>query len=211
MNPYQETIRTFDKHAMGYQQKYMDVGHYSEGLNFLTDSLMPSASILELGCGPGNVSRYLLQRRSDFVLKGTDASPEMVSLARKNNPVANFEVMDARAIDQLETTFDSIVCAFVLPYLSAEDVQKLILDAFNLLDEAGMIYLSTMEDEYEKSGYRFSADGKDRCYMYFYKAEEFCLWLENAGFKIAYLKRQPFPPEGEQTATDLIIIASKNR
>jgi hypothetical protein len=66
-----------------------------------------------------------------------------------------------------------------------------------------------MEDEYSKSGYQVSSDGKDRCFQYFHSADDLQLRLEKSGFELIYEKRQVFPPEGVVLATDLIIIARK--
>ncbi|MFZ4544600.1 MAG: class I SAM-dependent DNA methyltransferase [Saprospiraceae bacterium] len=209
MDNYQETINTFDKHASGYQEKYMDVSHYGDSLDYLLNLLAPNPSILEIGCGPGNVTRYLLNKRDDLHILGTDMAPKMVELASANNPEARFLLMDAREIDKTKGKFDAVLSAFILPYLSREDVDKLFSDMAALLNERGILYISTMEDEYSKSGYQVSSDGKDRCFQYFHSADDLQSRLEKSGFELIYQKRQVFPPEGVVLATDLIIIARK--
>lgn len=209
MDPYLETISTFDRQASAYQQKYMNVAHYADGLNYLLSGLGKDAAVLEIGCGPGNVTRYLLDKRTDLKVTAVDAAAGMLALARENVPTADFLLMDAREIGQINNKFDAIVCAFILPYLSEKDVELLMRHCNNLLNSGGLLYLSTMEDNYSRSGYQFSSDGKNRCYMYFYTADDLQKKLLNSGFTVRFLKRQPFPPEGVASATDLIIVASK--
>src|SRR5690606_11871580 len=113
-----------------------------------------SAKILEIGCGPGNITKYLLFKRPDFNIYGIDIAPKMIALAKSNNPTANFNIMDARQISSLKTKFDGIVCGFCLPYLSNTDCEKLIFDSFNLLNNNGLIYISFAEGDPDTSGFQ---------------------------------------------------------
>jgi len=130
----------------------------------------------------------------------------MVELAKVNNPNAKFEVMDSREIDQVKQKFDAIMCGFCFPYLSKDDVAKLIKDSAKLLNSQGYIYLSTMEDDYEKSGFQTSSTG-DQAYMYYHQADFIVNTLEQNGFEVMILRRKEFPAELGAAATDLFIIA----
>ena len=74
------------------------------------------ATILEIGCGPGNITKYLLSKRPDFNIFGIDIAPNMIELSKINNPKANFAVMDSRNISTIETKYDAMVCGFCLLY-----------------------------------------------------------------------------------------------
>jgi trans-aconitate methyltransferase len=56
------------------------------------------ADILELACGPGNITQYIISKRSDFKILGTDLAPNMIELAKINNPSAQFQLLDSRDI-----------------------------------------------------------------------------------------------------------------
>lgn len=160
----------FNTYALEYQDKYMDVGLYGDSFDYFCDQLKIGADILDVACGPGNISRYLLNRRPDFRLLGIDLAPKMIELAQNNNPEAVFKVMDGRNIGQLEQKFDAILCGFCLPYLSGAESLKLIQDASNLLNEGGVFYISTMEGDYSTSGLQKNSKG-DMLYQYFYEAD----------------------------------------
>src|SRR5690606_1929583 len=97
MNPNQETFDTWNKVAEIYQDKFMDMDFYNESYDFFCDSIPKSnAKLLEIGCGPGNITRYLLSKRADFEIFGIDIAPNMIELAKQNNPTAKFEIMDTR-------------------------------------------------------------------------------------------------------------------
>jgi trans-aconitate methyltransferase len=136
MDKYEVTIKTWDLLAQKYQDGFMDLNLYDESYDVFCELLeKKSASILELGCGPGNITKYLLNKRPHYKIHATDAAPSMIALARKNNPTATFEVIDTRNISELKNKYDAIVCGFCLPYLSETDCIKLIEDSFQLLNE----------------------------------------------------------------------------
>ena len=115
-------VDVFDKLANLYQAKFMDVSLYHDTFDMFCNNITKqNADVLELACGPGNITHYLLSKRSDFKLLGTDLAPNMIELAKINNPSAQFQLLDSRDIRKLNKTYDAIMCGFILPYLSKED------------------------------------------------------------------------------------------
>src|SRR5688572_20967975 len=139
MNRYQTTFQTWNKIAGIYQDKFMDLDLYNDTYDAFCNLIgKPNAAIFEIGCGPGNITKYLLTKRPDFKIEAIDVAPNMIELAKENNPTADFNVMDCREIDTLTKTYDGIICGFCLPYLSKDDVAKLIQDSANLLSGGGI-------------------------------------------------------------------------
>lgn len=172
MDRYKETFNTWNEVAHLYEENFMELDCYNSTYNFVCDSIVKNkARILDVGCGPGNISKYLLSKRPDFDVFGIDIAPNMIELAKKNNPTANFAIMDIRLIHKLKTFYDGIVCGFCMPYLSESDCTKLIADCYNLLNKNGLIYLSFVEGETGRSGYQTGNNGY-RCYFYYYPEEQ---------------------------------------
>ncbi|PZO23708.1 MAG: class I SAM-dependent methyltransferase [Flavobacteriaceae bacterium] len=187
----------------------MDVGLYADSLNLFCDNITkPNASILEIACGPGNVTKYLLGKRPDFKILGTDLAPKMIELAKANNPSATFRLMDCRDLDKVSKTYDGIVCAFCLPYLSKEETQKLIADAYHKLEQDGLLFISTMEDNYETSGWEKGSSG-DAIYMHYYPADFLLTALQTNGFTIIDEGRKKYDGPKKVPVTDLLLIARK--
>jgi ubiquinone/menaquinone biosynthesis C-methylase UbiE len=204
-------VEIFNKHAKGYQDKYMDVNLYGDTFDFFCDNIKKdNAEILEIACGPGNITKYLLEKRPDFKLLGIDLSPNMIDLAKINNPTAEFQIMDCRNINMLNKKYNAIMCGFCLPYLSKQEVGKLISDAANLLEPKGLFYLSTMEDDYSKSGFQKGSSG-DEIFMHYYEADYLVSTLKKNHFKMTHLDRKIYPSQDGTTTTDLILIAEKIR
>lgn len=211
-NRYQSVLETFDKVAAAYQEKFMDLDSYNDGFDLFCSLLeKPGARILELGCGPGNITRYLLAQRPDFQIEGIDIAPNMIELARQNNPSARFNIMDVREIDRLSGPFDGIMCGFCTPYLSKEECFKLIKDAATLLPAGGAFYCSTMEDDYEKSDFVTSSNGEHTMFTYFHQADYLQEQLETEGFEVVSFKRQEYIKDNGARFTDMIFIARKRQ
>lgn len=202
-------VGIFNKYADKYQDKFMNVDLYKASLDVFCRHLTSKrATILELACGPGNITQYLLSQNPELKILGTDLSPNMIRLAQKNNPEATFQILDSRRMLSLAKTFDGLMCGFLLPYLSKEEVLQLIKDATILLNENGVIYISTMEDDYGKSGFEKGSAG-DEIFMYYHEAEYLIDYLENNGFEVLDIERKIYTPEGKNMVTDLLITAKK--
>lgn len=182
MDKYKETFETWNKVAALYQEKFMHLDIYNESYDAFCDLLPANASVLEIGCGPGNITQYLLSKRNDLKITGIDIAPNMIKLAKKNNPSAEFHVMDSRNIHEFKTTFDGIICGFCLPYLSPEDVSKLIVGCYNLLTVDGVLYLSFVEGDANKSGFMTASTG-DRTYFYYHEITTIKKQLNDSNFE----------------------------
>ncbi|SHJ58132.1 Methyltransferase domain-containing protein [Hymenobacter daecheongensis DSM 21074] len=208
MDPSQLAAATFDRCAPEYQTKYMNVEQYAEGLQRLCSHLPAQARVLELGCGPGNLTQYLLRWQPQYRILGIDVAPKMLALAAANNPGAEFHLLDCRSISQLTSRFDAVVGGFCLPYLSKPEAQQLIADSASLLEPGGMLYLSTMEDDYMKSGMQTSSAGHS-LYIHYHQADYLLAALATHGFSLLHCQRQPFPDAENPSATDLILLAQR--
>ncbi len=177
-----ETFDTWNKMAELYESKFMDLDLYNDTYDFVCQSLPnKNAKILDVGCGPGNIARYLLSKRPDFKLVGLDVAPKMIELAKKNNPSADFKVMDVRNMHELETNFDGIINGFCLPYLSEKESFDFIRNSYDVLNENGWVYISFVEGDPSRSDYKTGSSG-DRVYFYFHQIETIQNQLKESGF-----------------------------
>lgn len=210
MNNIKRPQELFDIYASHYETKFMDLSLYHDTFDIFCDSIQKeNAEILELACGPGNVTNYMLKKRPDFRILGTDLAPKMLELARKNNPTAVFTLMDCREIGQLDLQYDAVLFAFGLPYISKDEAIQFILDASKILRQGGVIYLSTMEDDYTKSGLKPSSDGKYKTYIHYHEAAYLTASLKENGFDIIDLQRKDYPEKDGNMTKDLVIVAVK--
>ena len=202
-------IEVFDKCAALYAERFMEFELYNDTFNAFSNNITTkNARILDVACGPGNITRYLLRQRPDFEVLGIDLAPNMVALAGAHNPTAEFQIMDARHIGTLKQQFDGVMCGFCLPYLSKEETTQFIADAAQLLQPGGILYLSTMEGDYWASGFKKASTG-DEVYMYYHNADELVPVLALHGFTVLELWRKDFPGADGSTTVDLVVLARR--
>ncbi len=167
--------------------------------------------ILELACGPGNITGYLRQKFQDSEIVAIDLAPRMIDIAKRMVSRVDFRVMDVREITTLNVQFDSIMCSFCLPFLSKEDTSRLISDCSKMLESKGLLYISTMEGDESKAGFESTSfSGDSKVYFNYYKQTDLERALSNNGFSIEYNIHQDYLELNGNTTIDLIMIAKKN-
>ena len=210
MNKYQKTFSTWDKLAQIYQDKFMEFALYNDTYDTFLMSInnYSSAKVLEVGCGPGNISKYLLSKNPELQITAIDASKNMIELAKINNPTVQCIEMDARKINKLTDQYDAVICGFCMPYLSQSDVIDLISNCKNRLINAGTLYLSFVEGDDSKSGYQVGSSG-DKMYFYYHPLDVLQETLKAHCFKTEHLIHKQYTKADNTVEIHTIIIASK--
>lgn len=209
MDAHNETAATWNKVASLYQDKFMQLDLYNESYNYVCELLKEKSTVLDIGCGPGNITQYLLTKRPDLQIFGIDFAPSMIALASTNNPAADFAVMDCRRISELTQTFNAIFCGFCLPYLSTDECARLIADAADLLAENGFVYLSFVEGEATQSGFQVSSTG-DRMYFYYHSLQQMISLLSVNGFNALFTFKVEYQKSKTEIDTHTILIAERS-
>ena len=203
-------VDVFNASAANYQDKFMDVSMYHNSFDIFCNSITKQdAAVLELACGPGNITQYLLKQRPKYKILGADLAPNMLELAKANNPGAEFSLMDCRDIISLQKKYDAVICGFCLPYLDKEEAIQLISDASKILNQGGVIYISTMEDDYSKSGWKYSSSGEYKTFTHYHQADYLTKALTDNGFKLIDVQRKEYPEQSGAKVVDLILISAK--
>lgn len=208
MEQYTETFETWNNLADAYQKMFMHLRLYDHSYDRICSELpQHGAKILDVGCGPGIISHYLLTKRPDFDVLGIDIAPNMIALARAVNPTARFAVMDSRNIGELPLGFDAIVVGFCLPYLSMAECNNLIASAYALIQNHGLLYLSFVDGLPEQS--QFKVSNKGRVYFYYHRLADVLAQLSNHRFVETETVLVPYPSADAATDTHTIVIARK--
>lgn len=209
MDRYQKTFNTWDSLAYLYQDTFMELDIYNESYDLFCSYLdKKKPTILEIGCGPGNITKYLLDKHPNYRILATDVAPNMVRLAKKNVPKASFQKLDCRYLLSLKKSFDGIMCGFALPYLTDIDTKKFIEDSHKVLNKNGVLYLSFVTGNYEDSEYMDRDHGG--IYFYYHELSGIETTLTNQDFKILHHLEVSYDPgKGLPLATHTIIIAMK--
>jgi len=205
------SVATFSKLASRYAEKYFDLDMYDRYLEQFEKRIeSQGASVLDVACGPGNVSAYLAKVRPDLKLVGVDLAEGMIEQARLRVPSAEFLVKDCRHIDELEKVFDASAFAFGLSYLTDDDANRFFCSLNATLTDSAMLYLSTITGEPSWSGFETSSDG-DRVYIKYRNGDDVVSMVERAGYRIDFSEVIASPANASKPTQDLILIAQRAR
>lgn len=209
MDDNQNTYDAWNNVVAAYESQFMDVTLYNETYDFFLNALKNDrAKVLEIGCGPGNIARYLLKKRPNLALKGTDFAPNMIERARINVPQAEFLELDSRNIASLKSYYDGIICGFVLPYLSVMERGQLIADCSKLLSNSGFFYLSFVKAALK--GSKITKDGKGNSMrVYDHSYSEILQDLSSHSFEVLREFSIPYKSNDASIENHAILIAKR--
>lgn len=103
-------------------------------------AVVPKASALDVGCGPGHVGRHLSERAMDVV--GVDLSPCMIEVARRLNPALRFEVADMRNLPAGDATVGAVVAFYSLIHIPRAEVPAVLREFRRVLTPSGRLLLA---------------------------------------------------------------------
>lgn len=211
MEKTERTIETYNRHVASYENKFMDFDSYKKRIQAFCKILEPEASILDIGCGPGNVVKQLLESGKEFEILGMDLSNEMINRARVNviSKRVNFIVGDVRDMGLERNRFDAVIASFCLPHLTNEEAEKLIEDISRVLRKSGLLYLSCMEGN--KSGFETTSFSSNDLIFFNYYSEEFIrrVLFKNS-LEITDLQRDVYLENDGSKTIDMFFFAQKN-
>jgi trans-aconitate methyltransferase len=208
-DPCLVSVATFSKLANRYADKYFHLDIYDQYLErFAKRILTPHACVIDVACGPGNVSAYLAKVRPDLTLFGIDLAEGMVEQARRRVPSAEFLVKDCRHINELAQVFDAAAFAFGLSYLSDDDANRFFSSLNATLTDSAMLYLSTLTGEPSWTGFETSSSG-DSIYQTYRNIDDVVAMVERAGYRVDSKDVIASPANAPRATQDLILIAQR--
>jgi SAM-dependent methyltransferase len=210
MDNQQRTVSIYNQYVKEYIDKFMDLNLYKGTFDHLLYTLPLGGAVLELGCGPGNVIKYIKSKRGDLNILGIDLAPKMIEAAKKTNPGAAFKLLDIRDASEIKGDFDAVIAAFCIPYLSFEILTEVFAQMRRLTAvKNGVIYVSFMEGPRERSGFeRTSFTGESEMYINYYPRNDIESLMKVHHFVIKRFYTQDYLETDGSTTTDLIYIAN---
>lgn len=202
------TLQSWNQLADIYQEKFAGLRLYDEGYDaFCRLVTRQRAKLLELGCGPGNLTQALLNRRPDFQIMGLDGAPQMVQLAQNLVQGARFELADVRDLSAHSGPFDGIISGFCIPYLSPAELVPHLGDCAQRLQPNGILYLSFVEGDPLKSGWVRGSTGHSM--EFFYHQKSFLRDLLVANGLVLELEMDFSYPRGEDVEINSLFLGRK--
>lgn len=204
-NTTETTIRSYNACIDRYVEKFMDFASYTaKSLHFQTHYLAEGATILDLGCGPGNVAKLLLEQNSTYKITGVDLSGEMLKVARRNAPNAQFHTADLREFTS-DTRFDAVIASFSIVHLTNNEAQQLLTRLHTLLQPGGYLYLSFMEGR--TAGFETTSFSDNALYYNYYDRNYIQALLRESALETVELLEDDYLEADGSVTKDVFIIA----
>jgi ubiquinone/menaquinone biosynthesis C-methylase UbiE len=97
-------------------------------------------SMLDVACGMGATTRYLLKHYEPSQLTGINISEKQIDRCRETCPACEFRVMDAARCDFPDSHFDNIICVEAVFHFNTREA--FLKEALRILKPGGRLVLS---------------------------------------------------------------------
>jgi SAM-dependent methyltransferase len=161
-------------------------------LDWLAEKVEGLGTICDMGCGPGQLARYLHGRGVNVC--GIDLSPEMVRQAQALNPDIPFQQGDMLALTGVaDDSYAAIAAFYSIIHIPRPSVIDALRELKRVLRPQGVLLLAfhTGQQTIHKDewwGKEVSLD------FHFFETEEMKGYLTTAGFELEeVIERDPYP------------------
>jgi len=145
----------------------------------------------DLGCGPGQVARYLYERGVEVL--GVDLSPGMVAQAQRLNPGIPFQTGNMLALDVPDASWAGIAAFYSIIHIPRGDLPRALRELHRVLRPGGVLLLAfhighdTVHLD-EWWGETVSLD------FFFFEPDKIANQLRDAAFVVEeQIERAPYP------------------
>lgn len=188
-----ETLDTYNKIAEEWHKDHQLDIWWTEGTDKFISLLKSGGRVLDVGCGGGTKSKYLIERGLNVT--GIDFSEKMIKIARREVPNVEFFVMNMDDMSDLKEEFDGVFVQAVLLHTPKKNVKKVFQNLFDRLKPNGYLYIAVKEKKpnqqeeeikvEEDYGYKY-----ERFFSYF-TVDEIKNYLSDLQMKISYESKTP--------------------
>lgn len=199
-------VDTYEKIAGKYAEQYFDDMVDVPYIDKFLAKLPKHGKILDVGSGPGQFGKHMIE--NGFEVIGIDFSKEMVAIAKKKVPTADFRHMDMRQLDFPDNSFDGIFSAYSLIHIPSEEVLTTLKGFHRVLKTNGYIEIAVQRGDADKIiDEPFMPT--EKMFFNFFTEERIANYFKEAGFTIE--SQEIMAIDDAETMSDKVIytIAKK--
>jgi SAM-dependent methyltransferase len=176
-------------------------------LRVLLYSLPEGATVLDLGCGSGELLTWRLAER--FQVTGVELSSRMVELARRNAPGATFIRADMASVEFPPERFEGVCAFYSLTHLPPRELPALLRKVARWLKPGGL-FVASLGSREDPGSVEEEWVGGVPMYFAGHAPEKNEELVQDAGLRIVSASTEAIREEGGPT-TFLWVVAKKPR
>lgn len=175
------TKESYQATAQEFADNVMDLAPVGSIEKFIK-LLPPKAKIIDIGCGSGRDAKIFTSMKADIL--GIDFCSNLIDIAKKHAPLAEFQLMDIESIYLPGSSFDGAWAACSLGHISKEKFPSVLNKIHSLLKDDGYFYLALKKGVGEKLEIDQHYKGNFKKFWSYFEKEELIDILQRAQFKI---------------------------
>lgn len=191
---------TYVKIAQAYADEFFEDVADLPFVDMLVNSLPVGVKVLDLGCGPGQFSRYLTDK--DFQVEAIDTSVEMLAIAKAKVAGVTFKKMDMRELEFADESFDGILAAYSIIHIPSSELPGVLDEIKRVLKPGGKAMFIVQHGEADQVMDEPLAEN-EKIFMNFFTIERLNGLFADAGF--VTLKQGTVNQEAEDVLSSTII------
>jgi ubiquinone/menaquinone biosynthesis C-methylase UbiE len=186
---------TYRKIANAYTREFFDDVSDLPIIDNLLGRLSVASSVLDIGCGPGQFTQYLIDH--GHKVTGIDTSDEMLAIALDKVPHGTFAKMDMRKLGYPESTFDACLVAYSLIHIPSSELANTLREIMRVIKVGGLALFIVQEGDADQILDEPLAEG-EKIFVNFFSEDRLNEILVNTGFNIVEMGSM------EQSNTDVL-------
>lgn len=131
---------TYNRIAEDWSKDHKDDDWWVEATNHFVSLLPPGGRVLDVGCGAGIKTRYLVSK--GLKVLGIDFSEKFVEIAQREVSTAEFRLLDMRNVEELGESFDGVFAQASLLHIPRAEVGEMVARLASVLKPAGYLYIA---------------------------------------------------------------------
>lgn len=182
----------YDRIAEDWNRDHQNDDWWVEGTDRFISELPEGAHVLDIGAGAGVKAKYLSAR--GLRVTGMDISKNLLEIARRRAPDAEFVLHSMYDFDTLPGTYDAAFAQASLLHIPKNDALRIVVAMATKIVPGGLVYLAVKEVQEGKPeegmlvendyGYEY-----ERFFSYF-TMDELQGYMEAAGLVILWQNRK---------------------
>ncbi|MBI3577538.1 class I SAM-dependent methyltransferase [Candidatus Gottesmanbacteria bacterium] len=188
MNANKLAVSTYKKIANKYTDLYFNDQTDLPQINKFLVELKPKAKILDVGSGPGEYAKYLLDK--GFEVEGIDLSSAMLRIAKKKVPNGKFSRMDLRSLLYPAETFNALLVAYSIIHIPSAEIPKTLMGFNRVLKSGGLVFLITQKGKPDQTVDEPLKEG-EKMFFNFFTKKRIAKFLTDNGFTVVRQEEIP--------------------